>query len=286
MARALAPAKINLTLEVLARRPDGYHGVRSVMVPLAFGDELEYEPASEFAFSCNRADLSGGDNLVVRAARALGNPRFALRLEKRVPTQAGLGGGSSDAATVLLLAASGKLGPVEPFDALALARSLGSDVPFFLSETAALVEGTGERVTPLGAVPPWWVTIVAPPAAVSTAHAYARIDRLQRDLRPRNVSRSLAAGEALQRGDFDTVEDLLWNDFQPVVCEEAPPIARALEALREAGSRNPLLAGSGACVFALAPDRERAEAIAAAVRLSDDFERIVAPLYSAERWRA
>jgi len=286
MARALAPAKINLTLEVLARRPDGYHGVRSVMVPLGFGDEVEYEPAAEFAFSCDRPDLAGDDNLVVRAARALGGPRFALHLHKRVPTQAGLGGGSSDAATVLLLAAAGRLGPVEPFDALAVARSLGSDVPFFLSETAALVEGTGERVTPLGAVPPWWVTIVAPPAAVSTAHAYARIDRLQREVRPRNVSRSLVAGEALQRGDFTAVEDVLWNDFQQIVCEEAPPIARALDALREAGARNPLLAGSGACVFALAPDRERAETIATAVRVSDDFARIVAPFRAAGRWRA
>jgi 4-diphosphocytidyl-2-C-methyl-D-erythritol kinase len=285
MARVLAPAKINLTLEVLARRADGYHGVRSVMVPLGFGDELEYEPAAKFAFSCDLQDLAGNDNLVARAARALGEPRFALHLRKRVPTQAGLGGGSSDAATVLLLAASGQLGPVEPFDALAVARSLGSDVPFFLSETAALVEGTGERVTPLGAVPPWWVTIVAPPAAVSTAYAYGRIDAMQREVRPRNVSRSLAAGEALQRGDFAAVEDLLWNDFQPVVCEEAPPIARAIDALREAGSRNPLLAGSGACVFALAPDRASAEAIAAAVRLSDDFTRIVAPFHAAERWR-
>ncbi len=287
MARALAPAKINLTLEVLARR-DGRLPRRALRYGSARvrSTRLEYEPAAVFAFSCDRPDLAGDDNLVVRAARALGDPRFALHLRKRIPTQAGLGGGSSDAAAVLLLAAGGATGAgraVRRWCGSPLARLRRS---VFSERDGGVSGGTGERVTPLGAVPPWWVTIVAPPAAVSTAHAYARIDELQREVRPRNVSRSLAAAEALQRGDFTAVEDLLWNDFQAVVCEEAPPVARALDALRQAGSRNPLLAGSGACVFALAPDRERAETIAATVRLSDDFTRIVAPFRAAERWRA
>ncbi len=161
--------------------------------------------------------------------------------------QAGLGGGSSDAATLLLLAASGALGNLPPFDLPGVARSLGSDVPFFLAECAALVEGTGERVTPLGNAPPWWAVVVGPPAAVSTSQAYAAIDAREREIRPRNVSRSLAAGSALQRGDFDAVETLLWNDFDPVAVEREPAIARAFEALRAAGARAPLLAGSG-CV--------------------------------------
>ncbi|HEY3676620.1 MAG TPA: 4-(cytidine 5'-diphospho)-2-C-methyl-D-erythritol kinase [Candidatus Tumulicola sp.] len=285
MARALAPAKINLTLEVLARRPDGYHGVRTVMVPLELADELQYEPAAEFSFSCDRPDLSGEDNLIVRAARAAGFPRVAVHLVKHVPTQAGLGGGSSDAAMFLLLAASGALGTVQPFDLPAIARSLGSDVPFFLAECAALVEGTGERVTPLGNAPPWWVVVVSPPAGISTAEAYAALDARERETRPRNSSRSLAAGAALQRRDFDATEAQLSNDFQSVACEREPAVAHAVDALREAGAARPLLCGSGACVFAMTVDRAGAENLAQRLQLGDDYATIVTPLRASERWR-
>jgi 4-diphosphocytidyl-2-C-methyl-D-erythritol kinase len=283
--RALAPAKINLTLEVLARRPDGYHGVRSVMVPLELADELLYEPAAAFSFACDRPDLDGDDNLIVRAARAIGFPKAAVRLIKRIPTQAGLGGGSSDAATFLLLAASGRLGPVEHFDLPGIARSLGSDVPFFLAECAALVEGTGERVTPLGNPPPWWTVVVAPPAAISTAQAYAAIDALDRETRPRNTSPSLAAGTALQRADFAATQTELCNDFQSIACEREPAIAKAFDALRAAGAERPLLCGSGACVFALTERRSDAECLAQRLDLGDEYSVTVTGLRSSERWK-
>jgi 4-diphosphocytidyl-2-C-methyl-D-erythritol kinase len=283
--RALAPAKINLTLEVLALRPDGYHGVRSVMVPLELADELHYEPAAEFSFSCDRADLAGDDNLIVRAARATGFPKVAARLIKRIPTQAGLGGGSSDAATFLLLAASGRLGPVEPFDLPAVARSLGSDVPFFLAECAALVEGTGERVTPLGNAPPWWVVVVAPPAAISTAQAYAALDALPRETRARNASPSLAAGTALQRGDYDATQSHLCNDFQTIACEREPAIAHAFDALRVAGAGHALLCGSGACVFAMTQDQKAAETLAQRLDLNGEYVITVTRLRRSDRWK-
>jgi 4-diphosphocytidyl-2-C-methyl-D-erythritol kinase len=270
---------------VLARRPDGYHGVRTVMVPLELADELQYEPAGEFSFSCDRSDLSGDDNLIVRAARATGFPRVAVRLVKRIPTQAGLGGGSSDAAAFLLLAASGALGTVEPFDVPATARALGSDVPFFLAECAALVEGTGERVTPLGNPPPWWIVVVAPPAAISTAQAYAAIDARERETRPRNTSPSLVAGTALQRRDFDATEAQLCNDFESMAREREPAIALAFEALREAGARRPVLCGSGACVFAMTADRTSAEKLAQRLQLASNYATIVTPLRSSARWK-
>ncbi|HEY4433118.1 MAG TPA: hypothetical protein VGM99_01845, partial [Candidatus Cybelea sp.] len=152
-----APAKINLTLEVLARRSDGYHGVRSVMVPLDLADELAFEPASAFGFDCDRRELADERNLAVKALEsACGSlPPVRMLLSKRIPVEAGLGGGSSDAAAVLRAAMSGAFGPARPHDWLRLARGLGSDVPFFLAETAALVEGTGERVTPAGAIAQW-----------------------------------------------------------------------------------------------------------------------------------
>ncbi|HKU80669.1 MAG TPA: 4-(cytidine 5'-diphospho)-2-C-methyl-D-erythritol kinase, partial [Candidatus Tumulicola sp.] len=258
----LAPAKINLTLEVLARRVDGYHGLRSVMVPLDFGDEIVVEPSAAFEFACDRRELENDDNLAVRALRALGPlPPYRVSLRKRIPSEAGLGGGSSDAAAILRAAMEGAFGTPSQRDWIATARALGSDVPFFLAGTGALVEGTGERVTPLGALPRWHALIVTPPVSVSTALAYARLDERPPAVRPRRGSASLSALAALQRGEFEAVESLLHNDFEPVVAGRSPEIATALSALRAAGARRPQLSGSGSSVFALAPTRDRLEGL-------------------------
>lgn len=282
-----APAKINLTLEVLARRPDGYHGIRSVMVPLALCDELTVEPSDTFAFECDRADLSGDDNLAVAALRAVFGalPPVRLRLHKRIPTQAGLGGGSSDAAAVLRMAMDGAFGATPQCDWLSIARSLGSDVPFFLAGTAALVEGTGERVTPAGALPPWHVLIVKPPVAISTADAYRAIDERSRPQRPRDDSVSIAMVEALQRADFATVASLMQNDFEDVAIAMAPEIDFALRALSEAGASNAMLAGSGSCVFTLAPNAERIAAIARVLQLPGNYQTFVTRFYETSDWR-
>jgi 4-diphosphocytidyl-2-C-methyl-D-erythritol kinase len=282
-----APAKINLTLEVLARRADGYHGVRSVMVPLDLADELAFEPASAFSFDCNRRELAGEHNLAVTALEsACGSlPPVRILLSKRIPVQAGLGGGSSDAAAVLRAAMSGAFGPAPPKDWLRLARGLGSDVPFFLAGTAALVEGTGERVTPAGAIPPWHVLIVKPPVAVSTAEAYRELDAHERPQRPRNGSVSIAMLEALQRGDFAAVEEMLQNDFHGLTAARTPEIAAAIEALHAAGAGNALLAGSGSCVFTLAEKSGTLEAIGQRLRLPETFERILTRFAATPEWR-
>ncbi|HEY5350423.1 MAG TPA: 4-(cytidine 5'-diphospho)-2-C-methyl-D-erythritol kinase [Candidatus Lustribacter sp.] len=275
------PAKINLTLEVLDRRDDGYHALRSVMVPLALADELSIEASSRFSFSCSDPALRGEDNLVVRAARALDPSTSAtIALEKRIPSQAGLGGGSSDAAGVLLAAMDGAIATPAAIDWLAVARRLGSDVPFFLVRSAALVEGTGERVTAAGALPDWHLLVIKPPAAVSTAAAYAMLDEHPRPSRPRSASVSIAALAALQRGDFATVVSLLSNDFHDPIAERTPQVARALDALRRAGAQRPLLSGSGSAVFALATDahtiatmRERLDLDASYLRFATSFAR-------------
>src|SRR5579862_3298856 len=271
----LAPAKVNLTLEVLARREDGYHGVRSVMVPLELADELSIEPSERFTFECNRPDLTGDDNLVVRAVRALGSqePRVRVRLNKRVPTQAGLGGGSSDAATILRAAMAGAFGPPPQRDWLATARTLGSDVPFFLSGTGALVEGTGERVTPLGALPRWYALVVKPPVAVSTAAAYQKLDEIERPSRPRNGSASLEMVSALQRADFAAVQQLMQNDFHDPIVEQKTEVSITVRALRNAGAANAMLAGSGSCVFTIAPSARKIEDVAANLALPGDYAR-------------
>ncbi len=286
MERLFAPAKINLTLEVLARRDDGYHGIRSVMVPLELGDEIAIEPSDRFAFACDAGELGGDDNLVVRAFRSLPHlPAVGVTLHKRIPTQAGLGGGSSDAAAVLLAAMHEAFGPAPALDWLAVARALGSDVPFFLARGGALVEGTGERVIPAGALPPWHVLIVKPPAAVSTAAAYAQLDRGERPSRPRSESVSLAMLTALQRADFDAVEGLLHNDFHACVAAAEPAVAVALGALRSAGARKAVLAGSGSCVFALARDARELAALAARLNLPPTFARFETRFASTPAWR-
>lgn len=282
-----APAKINLTLEVLALRSDGYHGVRSVMVPLDLADEVTIEPSTRFSFECDRVELAGERNLAVAALRALGGelPRVRMQLVKHIPAQAGLGGGSSDAAAVLRAAMNGRFGPVPQCDWMQVARSLGSDVPFFLAGTAALVEGTGERVTPAGAIPTWHLLIVKPPVDVSTAQAYREIDALARPQRPRSGCVSIAMLEALQRADFPRVEALLQNDFQDVIAARTPEIALALEALRAAGAGNALLAGSGSCVFTLSPESTGIEAIARRLELPATYERFATAFATTPEWR-
>jgi len=282
-----APAKINLTLEVLARRNDGYHGVRSVMVPLALADELAIEPSSCFTFECDHRELQGESNLAIAALRALGNlPAVRLELRKRIPVQAGLGGGSSDASAILRAAMEGAFGHEDRRDWLRVARSLGSDVPFFLAGTAALVEGTGERVTPAGSLPGWHVLIVKPPVAVSTAEAYRELDASSRPRRSRNDSVSIALLEALQRFDFERVESLLQNDFHDLIVQRTPEIAAAIEALKAAGAQRVLLAGSGSCVFTLAPELGRAESISKHLNLPDDYERFLTSFAVTPDWRA
>lgn len=282
----LAPAKINLTLEVLARRDDGYHGIRSVMVPLALADELAIDSASSFSFECDRRDLSDDRNLAVRAVRALEiQPNAALRLRKHIPSEAGLGGGSSDAAAVLRAAMDGVFGSIPECDWVAVARSLGSDVPFFLTGTGALVEGTGERVTAIGSLPAWHALVVKPPAGVSTAEAYAELDKRERTTRPRNESVSLRMVEALQRADFASVEALMQNDFQHAIATLVPEIRSALDALRAAGATNALLAGSGSCVFTISPRAQHIAAVGRALALDASYRRFVTAFAPTPAWR-
>ena len=281
-----APAKINLTLEVLARRSDGYHGIRSVMVPLELADELTIEPSMQFSFECDRSELADDHNLVVAAMRALGNvPAVRVGLRKCIPVEAGLGGGSSDAAAVLRAAMAGAFGSDSKRDWLRIARTLGSDVPFFLAGTAALVEGTGERITPAGAIPRWYALIVRPPVAVSTATAYEQLGRTARAQRPRTGSVSIAVLEALQRADFESVERLMQNDFHDLIASQVPEVAAAIAALRAAGAKSALLAGSGSCVFTLASEITAVEAVDERLDLPPQYQRLTSAFAATPEWR-
>jgi 4-diphosphocytidyl-2-C-methyl-D-erythritol kinase len=175
-----APAKINLTLDVLGRRPDGYHALRSVMQTLELHDTLELRPAPAIRFACDVPALAGEDNLVPRAARLLRTATgyaggVDVTLHKRIPVNAGLGGGSSDAAATLL--ALNRLWglALTPERLAELGAALGSDVPFFFYAPLALVSGRGEVVEALPPAPPAFVVLLQPPCGLSTAQVFAAL---------------------------------------------------------------------------------------------------------------
>lgn len=282
-----APAKLNLTLEVLAPRADGLHGIRSVMVPIDLFDELHLDRSDVFAFACDMPELCE-QNLVERALAAIGmsNVRARITLEKRIPTGAGMGGGSSDAASILLAAQGGAFGVLSEIDYLSAARSLGSDVPFFLVQTAALVEGTGERVTALGVVPAWYAIVLTPPVSVSTAWAYRQIDAAPRPSRPRNTAVSIELAQALQNADFSRVLECMQNDFHDIIVAAKPEIARALEVLQRAGAQRALLTGSGSSVFTLTQTKEQRDEIVKNVQVPTGYRMFACSFWNGEGWRS
>ncbi|HXP93451.1 MAG TPA: 4-(cytidine 5'-diphospho)-2-C-methyl-D-erythritol kinase [Candidatus Binatia bacterium] len=283
-----APGKINLTLEILERANDGFHRLRSVMAPIGVWDRITWTPSKRFAFRSGDPAL-GSDNLVERALRAigLGDAPLEVVLHKEIPVGGGLGGGSSDAAAILRAAMRGAFGEISRSDWIAVARALGSDVPFFLIDGPALVEGSGERLTALGAPPPWWVCLAVPAIAVDTGDAYKRLDASRgraSERAARAESSSVRLGEALQRHDFDATQALLCNDFEPVIAAAYPPVARALDALRAAGAPRPMLSGSGACVFALCETEPDARGLIG--RLQGTERALAVPFASSTAWIA
>ncbi|MFI5268953.1 MAG: 4-(cytidine 5'-diphospho)-2-C-methyl-D-erythritol kinase, partial [Chloroflexota bacterium] len=172
----LACAKINLTLEVTGKRPDGYHELISLMQTVSLADELSLEPAEDLSLDCDVPELAGDNNLVLRAARLLGRGgRFVLR--KRIPAAGGLGGGSSDAAVALRLLDAAYHLRLSPEHLMEAATHLGSDVPFFLHAGTVLVKGRGELVQPLPDLRERWLVLLNPGVPLSTARVF-------QDLRP------------------------------------------------------------------------------------------------------
>jgi 4-diphosphocytidyl-2-C-methyl-D-erythritol kinase len=247
-------AKINLTLRVLAKRADGYHDLDTVFQTVSLHDTIEMSLINQphIILSCSDRSLSAGkDNLVIRAAAALQgghapNQGARIHLEKRIPVQAGLGGGSSDAAVTLL-------GLVRLWDLsltkeylMAIASQLGADVPFFLFGGTARGTGSGEKLEQLAEVGEKFLLIIKPNANVNTSDAYKTLD--QRSLTTHNSKTILSSSVAKQvfdRTDFAS----LTNDFEVVAFDLAPEIRRAKAALLKAGANAALLAGSGAAVF-------------------------------------
>ncbi len=251
-----APAKLNLRLRVLGRRADGFHAIETLLVQLDLADTVELETDGE-GIELHVETPSGygavpddETNLCWRAARLFyaeigRRPAVRIRLEKRIPAAAGLGGGSSDAAAVLV-GLNRRLGsPLEPRALVGLAGRLGSDVPFFAAETpCALAWDRGQRVLPIPPPPARPVLIVAPDFGISAAEAYGWWSE--------DTDLDEAAPEILpgpeRLATWKTIERFAANDLAGPVERRRPELAAARRALESAGATVALLCGSGSCV--------------------------------------
>lgn len=263
-----APAKINLNFRILGRRGDGFHDVETLMAPLSLHDELSIEKSSsgEVHFSCDDETLPlGDDNLVVRAARLFlartkRDSGLKIGLQKRIPHGAGLGGGSSDAATVLLALNELFAAPLSETGLANIGAEIGSDVPFFIFRSAAICRGRGELVEPSGLPSPLALLLLKPAFGVPTPWAYSRWNE-SRELRGVRYSEQ-------QFGGFSFV-----NDLERPVFEKHLFLARMKMWLLdqpEVGAA--LLSGSGSTVFAVLHDCANAGALARRAKAELDPE--------------
>ncbi len=285
--RLYAPAKINWTLEALGR-PDsyrGYHEVRTVMQTVEPCDSLDIGPANGLQVEVEGRREVSEDDLILRAAAALdeGGGRYAsIRVSKRIPVAAGLGGGSSDSAAALRgLNELWKLGRSDAQLAEAGA-GLGSDVPFFVYGGTALAEGRGERVTPLPEPPPVWLVLLAPPFELPE-----KTKRMYAALTPADFSDG-SRTEALVgriRGGGPVDDSGLYNVFERVAYEVFAGLDAYRDALLMAGARHVHLAGSGPALFALGADEDAAQSVHARLRLPGGRAFVVRTLPAAEALR-
>jgi 4-diphosphocytidyl-2-C-methyl-D-erythritol kinase len=256
--RISAPAKVNLRLKVLAREASGYHSLESVFCAVSLVDDVEVVAARSGIQLVSEGAALGPveENLAVRAATAFfsavgRSPAVEIRLVKRIPVAAGLGGGSSDAAAVLRALSTLYGQPLPYHDLLQLGSGLGSDVPFFLGDSPlALAWGRGERLLSLPPLPRRAVLIAHPGVPMPTPHAFARLVEA-RGAAYRSPSAQMPV-ESLH--SWSAVAEIAENDFDPVATEMVPQITEALDTMRQCGAAPALVSGSGSAVFGVFQD--------------------------------
>lgn len=238
----LCPAKLNLFLSVGPIDHRGYHPIRTIFQAISLYDEMFIERSDQIEFACDDPSVPA-DNTVVKAIRLMQEiadfPPVRVKLTKRIPSQAGLGGGSSDAAGVILASKHLMLGALPEYERNAVAKSIGADVPFFLLGGRARGEGYGEKLTKLPSPDPvQWYVVAQPEDRCNTGEAYAQLDQQTYDWRP-----------------FPT-EDELYNDFERVApCGSLD----LLDRLKVHGATGAGLTGSGSAVFGVFTDQTAAE---------------------------
>jgi 4-diphosphocytidyl-2-C-methyl-D-erythritol kinase len=264
MLKYLAPAKINLILEVLGKRDDGYHEIHSLIQTINLCDVLSFELADKISFECTEPSLQTSDNLALQAVELLKRTSgykkgVRIKLEKKIPWGAGLGGGSSDAATVLLNL--NQLWDLKLANSVLvqLAARLGSDVPFFIHGGTALIAGRGEKVTPLAASEMSWFVLLMPPLPKTprkTQQLYSHLD-----------ARHFTGGQFVYRAfkmwsqDRHLSQSMFFNVFDKVAFDAFPGLKDYWRCFEEAGAKDIHLIGSGPALFAPVDDEAKADEI-------------------------
>lgn len=262
-----ARAKINLSLNVLGKREDGYHTIESLMQPLSFGDtvSVELNQTGKISLTTNVPELPTNEgNIAYRAAQlmlkqAKTEQGVSIHIQKCIPIAAGLAGGSTNAAAVLRLM-NRLLQLALPIEALArLGVTLGADVPFCLYDRPMLAEGIGEKLTPTCGLSGCHIVLVNPGVSVSTADIYRAIDSSE----PTEQSHTQRLLAALAEGNLQEAKRDMVNMMQPVAIRYCPAIYDLLTELKEAGAVHSMMSGSGATCFGIFTEKPNAEQLAA-----------------------
>lgn len=240
-----SPAKLNLFLQVVRRRPDGYHDLASLFQTISLADHLTVGLADTDSLTCDDAVIpTDHSNLILKAADLFRNKtelqnHFCFHLEKKIPIQAGLGGGSSNAATALWAMNQLCGTPATPQQLMTWSVEIGSDIPFFFSQGTAYCTGRGEHVRQLPALPSKSLSLIKPDAGLSTAQVFSQVD--VGALPPRNPKKSL---EGFLEG-----RGAPFNDLEPAAFAAMPELATLKQALVDAGCNQPLITGTGSALF-------------------------------------
>ncbi len=285
--RLNAYAKVNLALNVLQRRDDGFHEVETVLHTIALHDEITLRESGEgirVIAADGGAVPTGPDSLVYKAAAMLREQHgiqrpVEIEIRKHIPVAAGLGGGSADAATVLMgLAQMWKL-RLDGRALRALAAHLGSDIPFFLEGGAAVARGRGERVQALRPLPATWVVLARPQVPVLTEWAYRRIRPGEIMERP-DIAQLL---EAMARRDVPAVGRLLGNVFEPLIAAEHPIVAEVKSVILRGEAYGATMSGTGPSVFGLMANEAAARRVGENLKTTHGLDVFVTRTFAEER---
>lgn len=259
-------AKINLTLDVLGKRPDGYHDIKSIMQTISLRDDvaLEIGTGKPWSVTCDREGFPADEeNLAWKAAKLFFDTikrdadGLSIHITKRIPAQAGLGGGSADAAAVLRALNKHYGNPLSILALAELGSLVGSDVPFCVVGGTAMVEGRGERLRKVADMPECVFVVVKPEFSVSTPELYRKLDETAIARRPEHN----ALESALLAGDLGQVADKIGNVFDPVVTAEHLELNYIKSICNSYGSLGQQMTGSGSAVFAIMPSFEFAAVV-------------------------
>ena len=255
-----AYAKINLCLYVAGAREDGYHELKMIMVPINFYDVLELQPAQEMEMISNRSYLPADDHstivkaIHVRQKRYGFDMNFRCTLQKHIPTRAGLGGGSADAASAIRMINRMLRLNMSRDEMIEVGREVGSDVQFCLINKPALVEGTGDKIQEFDCHPDFELLLVKPRKGVSTKECFRLVDSMETD-----HPDCLQMRESLIRNDYQGIIDSLGNSLEAPAVRLVSQINDAKKELKEAGFDGVLMSGSGSTVFGITKDKELVE---------------------------